>query len=76
MRGCERVDIAANWGAALRTDSAGPQDESPCRAIRKQRPYRGRARMFGGYFVTISMSRVMVTVSPIIWSPPGRVLLM
>jgi hypothetical protein len=33
-------------------------------------------RYAGGYFFTISTSRVMVTVSPIISSPLGRVLLM
>jgi hypothetical protein len=33
-------DIVAIWGAALRTGTAGSQDESPCRAIHKQRPYR------------------------------------
>ena len=37
----------ASWGAALRTGSAGSQDESPCRAIHKQRPYR-RIRLRGG----------------------------
>jgi len=34
------ADIVASWGAALRTGTAGSQDESRCRAIHKQRPYR------------------------------------
>jgi hypothetical protein len=34
------VDIVASWGAALRTDAVGSQDESRCGAIHKQRPYR------------------------------------
>src|SRR5271170_5264140 len=33
------VDARASWGAALRSRTAGSQDESPCRAIHKQRPY-------------------------------------
>jgi len=34
------VDIVASWGAALRFRTAGSQDESPGRAIHKQRPYK------------------------------------
>jgi hypothetical protein len=34
------ADILASWGAALRTGTAGSQDESRCSAIHKQRPYR------------------------------------
>src|SRR5271156_357778 len=32
--------IVASWGAAVRSRTAGSQDESPGRAIRKQRSYR------------------------------------
>jgi|HubBroStandDraft_6_1064221.scaffolds.fasta_scaffold127631_4 hypothetical protein len=32
------ADVVARWGAALRSRAAGPQDESPCGAIHKQRP--------------------------------------
>src|SRR5271168_5150928 len=34
------ADIVASWGAALRSRTAGAQDESRCGAIHKQRPYR------------------------------------
>ena len=50
------AESLASSGAALRTGAAGSQDESPCRAIHKQRPYRGRAwwgyrgdRLFWGH---------------------------
>ena len=33
------AESLASWGAVLRTGAAGSQDESPCRAIHKQRPY-------------------------------------
>jgi hypothetical protein len=36
------TDILASWGAALRSRTAGSQDESPRRAIHKQRPYHSR----------------------------------
>src|SRR5271154_3911056 len=35
-----RVDVVASWGAALRSPTPRSQDESPCRAIHKQRPHR------------------------------------
>jgi len=34
------IVIVASWGAAVRSRTAGSQDESPGRAIRKQRAYR------------------------------------
>ena len=34
------AESLASWGAALRTGAAGSQDESPCRAIHKQRLWR------------------------------------
>jgi len=37
------ADSVASWGAALRSRTAGSQDESRCNAIHKQRPYRGSA---------------------------------
>jgi len=37
------ADVVASWGAALRSRTAGSQDESRCGAIHKQRPYRGYA---------------------------------
>ena len=33
-------EIVASWGAALRTGTAGSQDESRCSPIHKQRPYQ------------------------------------
>jgi hypothetical protein len=41
-------DNRASWGAALRTGTAGSRDESPCRAIHKQRRYRQAA--FSAHF--------------------------
>jgi hypothetical protein len=39
-RVAEDDDLVASWGATLRSRTAGSQDESPSRAIHKQRPYR------------------------------------
>jgi hypothetical protein len=39
QRLARRGEIVASWGAALRTGTAGSQDESRCSAIHKQRPY-------------------------------------
>src|SRR5271155_3296588 len=41
VRVCYDADIVGSWGAALRSRTTGPQDESPCAAIHKQRPYLG-----------------------------------
>jgi hypothetical protein len=38
LRRCSQVDIVASWAAALRSRTAGSQDESRCSAIHKQRP--------------------------------------
>ena len=55
MREWSGAESLPSWGAALRTGAAGSQDESPCRAIHKQHPYRGsvwrgyRGRAWWGY---------------------------
>ena len=43
------AESLASWGAALRTGAAGSQDESPCRAIHKQRPYRVKSIVQSGF---------------------------